>query len=161
MQFSVFFAFADKTEYCENFSKDLFMRTFHKYLCLRSSCYQCGFKTINRNSDITIADFWGVQKIAPEMFDDKGTSLILLQSPKGKGIFDRIKSDVGYLEVDCKKSIQCNSAAFRSVAKPVNRNKFMENIDIVPYDKLVRKYARISLFKKIISITRRVYRKLK
>jgi len=87
--------------------------------------------------------------------------LILLQSPKGKGIFDRIKSDVGYLEVDCKKSIQCNSAAFRSVAKPVNRNKFMENIDIVPYDKLVRKYARISLFKKIISITRRVYRKLK
>jgi coenzyme F420-reducing hydrogenase beta subunit len=145
MCFFVLFVFENETEYRKIHRKDLFIQAFLKDLCLRPSCYQCGFKTINRISDITIADFWGVQNIAPEMFDDKGTSLVLLQSSKGRDIFDKIKSDACYMEVACEKSLQFNKSAFRSCAEPRKRGKFMENIDRFPFDKLVKKYAKLSL----------------
>jgi len=161
MLFSVSFCFANETEYSEVFKKDLFMQAFLKNLCLRSSCYQCGYKTINRNSDITIADFWGVQDIAPKMFDDKGTSLALVQSQKGQILLEKIKSCANFMEVDCKNSLQFNSAAFHSCAEPKNRDKFMENIDMLSFDKLVRKYAKTSLKRKLLSLSGRVYGKFK
>ena len=160
-QFSVSFAFANDTEYCEIFNKDIFMQVFLKDLCLRSSCYQCGFKSVNRTSDITIADFWGVQNVAPKMFDDKGTSLVLTQSPKGQKIFDEIKSDTNFAEVDCEKSLQFNPAAIRSCIKPKNRDKFMKNIDKLPFDKLVKKYERESLLNVVFRFIRRVLGKIK
>jgi coenzyme F420-reducing hydrogenase beta subunit len=161
LQYSVSFAFANKTEYCEIFQKDLFMQAFLKNLCLRKSCYNCGFKTTNRISDITIADFWGVQNIVPEMFDDKGTSLVLLQSVKGQEIFEKIKSDTSFTEVDCEKSLQFNSAAFRSPIKPKNRCKFMKKIDKNSFDKLVKKYTYISSFHKVLIRVRRALGKIK
>ena len=160
-QYSLSFNFVNDREYSQIFQADPFMQAFLKDLCLRSSCYQCGFKSANRISDITIADFWGVQNVAPEMFDDKGTSLVLLQSPKGQEVFDKIKSDTDFAEVDCEKSLQFNTAAFRSCAEPKNRGKFMKNIDKFPFDKLVRKYTKISFTKKIFSFVRKVLGKIK
>lgn len=52
------------------------MQVFLKNVCLRLSCYACHFKGINRRSDITMADFWGINDVYPEINDHKGTSLI-------------------------------------------------------------------------------------
>ena len=148
--YSIQFSFANKTEYCEVFNRDLFMQAFLKNLCLRKSCYCCDFKTINRISDLTIADFWGVQNILPEMFDDKGTSLVLVQSQKGQDIFDKIKTYTTFMEVDCEKSLQFNSAAYRSCVEPYNRDKFIKNIDKLPFDQLVKKYSKVSLIQRLL-----------
>lgn len=165
-QYSVWFAFANQTEYCQISQNDLFMQAFLKDLCLRKSCYNCGFKTINRNSDITIADFWGIENIEPKMFDDKGTSLVLVQSAKGQKIFNEIKAETKFCEVDCGKVFQFNnSAAFRSCIEPKNRDKFMKNIDNFEFDKLVKKYTEDSfmktLSKKFLNFVRKVLRKIK
>jgi len=56
--YSVRFEFSNRTEYEQIFSKDLFMRAFLANLCLRPSCYNCHFKSKERESDITLADFW-------------------------------------------------------------------------------------------------------
>lgn len=153
MQYSLSFFFKNCSEYSENFKNDLFMKAFLKNLCLRKSCHVCSFKTINRISDITIADFWGIQKIEPGMFDDKGTSLVLLQSLKGQDIFDRIKPNTNFLEVNCKKSLEFNPAAFRSCEEHKKREQFLKNIDKLPFDKLVNKYLKSSFcnmfFKKL------------
>ena len=47
---------------------------------MRNSCYHCHFRDLHRISDITISDFWGVEEKCPDMFDNKGTSLILVQT---------------------------------------------------------------------------------
>lgn len=145
MQSSVLFAFTNGTEYCKVFQEDLFISVFFKNLCLRKSCYSCGFKTTNRISDITIADFWGVKNVAPEMFDDKGTSLVLLQSPKGKDLFDKIKSGTTFIGVNFENAVRYNPAAFRSADESKNREKFMKNVDKFYFDKLAKKYTKANV----------------
>ena len=67
-----------------NHRKDPYMQMFLKNLCLRPSCYNCKPKKSESMADITIADFWGVNSILPEMDDDLGTSLIMVQTRKGE-----------------------------------------------------------------------------
>ncbi|MFR2767102.1 MAG: Coenzyme F420 hydrogenase/dehydrogenase, beta subunit C-terminal domain [Thomasclavelia sp.] len=57
---------------------------YFKDLCLRPSCYDCHSKSLHRNSDITLADFWGIKEVCSEMYDNKGTSLVFINSDKGK-----------------------------------------------------------------------------
>ena len=65
--------FANGKQYCEDRWQDLF---FIGYLQCgnfsRPSCYECQFKGFPQKSDITLADFWGIEKIDPSMDKDKG-----------------------------------------------------------------------------------------
>ena len=81
----------DKNKISNSLGKDLFLKAFLSNLCLRKSCYECAFKSLHRQGDITLADYWGVEGIHPEMDDDKGTSLILVNSKKGEILFNNIK----------------------------------------------------------------------
>lgn len=65
------------------FYKNPYSKAFLQNLILRPSCYSCPSKAGRSGSDITIADFWGVDKVCPTMDDDKGTSLILLYTEEG------------------------------------------------------------------------------
>ena len=58
--------------------KNPFMRAFLSDLILRPSCYECKAKAGRSGSDITIADFWGVQDVLPDFDDDMGVSLVLV-----------------------------------------------------------------------------------
>lgn len=73
--------------------KDPFMTFFLSDLSLRPSCYACQAKN-TRMSDMTIADFWGIEEIAPEMDDGKGTSLIITRTNKGQNLFNSIEMDL-------------------------------------------------------------------
>lgn len=66
------------------FTQNPFMNAFLANLILRPSCYTCPAKGGRSNSDITIADFWGIEQVNPELFDDRGTSLVLIHSERGK-----------------------------------------------------------------------------
>lgn len=57
-----------------------FFRCYRNGIIMRNSCYHCHFRDLHRISDITISDFWGVEEKCPDMFDNKGTSLILVQT---------------------------------------------------------------------------------
>ena len=61
---------------------NIFMRGFLQNLYLRPSCYHCHFRCFRSGSDITLADLWGVRRVAPQFDDDKGTSLVLDKSGK-------------------------------------------------------------------------------
>jgi len=140
-RFSVSFLFKNNTEYRQNLRNDLYMRAFLKDVCLRPSCYDCKFKGLNRQSDITLADFWGIQNILPEMDDDKGTSLIIINSEIGRALFDEMKDRMAYQEVDIHEAVKYNSAAIKSVKYNLKRDGFMAEKDSLPFDKLVAKYC--------------------
>ena len=59
------------------------MIAFLNNICLRPSCYQCPAKSGRSHSDITIADFWGVNNFNIDLDDNKGTSLVLINTNKG------------------------------------------------------------------------------
>ena len=140
-RFSVSFLFNNDTEYLQTHDKDLYMQAFLKNVCLRPSCYACNFKTLHRESDITLADFWSIQNVLPEMDDDKGTSLVLVNSDRGKLIFDQIKNKLSYEEVEINKAVICNSTAIKSVEQNPKREKFFEELDELSFDRLVNKYC--------------------
>ncbi len=91
---------------------------------LRPSCYHCVFKTITRNSDITIADAWGVEHYAPEMDDNHGTSLLLVHSLKGKEIMDAILPSITLKDVPLQVSLKSNRRVESSVPMTKVRNRF-------------------------------------
>ena len=76
----------------------------------RESCANCHFKGYSRISDLTVGDFWGVWNIAPEMDDNKGTSLILVQSPKGSALLDSVRGKVVLKPVTAEDSSRHNGA---------------------------------------------------
>ena len=126
--FSVQFEFTNCTEYIQILSEDLYMRSFLRNLTLRPSCYSCAFKTKERSSDFTLADFWGVEKLYPEIDDDKGTSLVILHSKRACEFFDKIKGILKYQEVDVDEAIKYNSAMITSVPQNSDRADFLNLI---------------------------------
>lgn len=75
-------------------SANPFMRGFLSNIYLRPSCYACKCKNGVNHSDLTIADFWGINQIAPEFDDDKGVGLVLLNTKKGEDYFSRLSMDM-------------------------------------------------------------------
>lgn len=71
-----------------------FMRGFLSDIYLRPSCYECKCKNGVNHSDMTIADFWGINQIAPEFDDDKGVGLVLLNTKKGEEYFSILPMDM-------------------------------------------------------------------
>lgn len=135
--YSVWFKFSNGTEHVSTLLEDPYMKVFLSDLCLRSSCYNCAFKTKYRQADITLADFWGVSKILPEINDDKGTSLLILHSSKGKEIFKSISDKIYCCEVNVDDAIKFNSAMIKSVAKPNTRDLFMKSVKNKSFEKAI------------------------
>lgn len=71
------------------FAQNPFMRAFLANIILRPSCYACPAKGGRSKSDMTIADFWGIDQLNPEMFDDRGTSLLLIHTKRGQQALNR------------------------------------------------------------------------
>lgn len=137
-RFSVSISYGNDTEYRQDLTQDLFMKGFLRDLYLRPSCHACAFKSVKRHSDITLADFWGIENILPEMFDDKGTSLVLIQSEKGKTLFKSIEKDLICQSVDMDEALKYNPAAIRPAPTPKNRQLFFQRFDKEPFDKIIR-----------------------
>ncbi|MBU3093644.1 Coenzyme F420 hydrogenase/dehydrogenase, beta subunit C-terminal domain [Clostridium sp. CF011] len=160
--YSVSVLFNNDTEYRKNLTRDVFMRGFLQNLYLRPSCYACKSKSLNRLSDITIADFWGIENIAPELNDDKGTSLVLVNDNKGKKIFQQLQDKMIVGQVDCAEAIKYNPSAIESVPYNPNRDRFFENLDSHSdhISKLIIKYTKINFMKRVYGKMRVILSKL-
>lgn len=104
----------------ETLSKNLYMRLFLSNIILRPSCYSCAAKGGKSKSDITIADFWGIEKIFPECNDDTGYSLILVNTSKG----EKFIPPLSYKTSDYKTIRQLNGGLNAHIITPKNREKF-------------------------------------
>lgn len=80
--------------------EDGYTKLFYTNLPLRPSCGVCPFSGMNRRSDFTIGDYWGVQNVYPDFHDENGVSLLFLNSDRSIEIFESIKNEFDYLETD-------------------------------------------------------------
>ncbi len=95
------------------------------------------FKGIDREGDITLADFWGVDKIKPDLYDKKGISLLFINSEKGLNLFNKIKNNIYYEDVNIYESIKNNISMVESPKKSLKRNLFFKYIDKVTFSQAI------------------------
>lgn len=143
------FTIDQKEKFTQLSSQNEYMKVFLKDLCLRPSCYDCHSKSLHRNSDITLADFWGIKNICPELYDNEGTSLVFINSKKGKELFENIKLDIEYKKVNIEEASKYNPSSYKSVPVPDKRNKYMENIFDNDFNKYSKEYTKTPLLLKI------------
>jgi len=125
-QYSVKFTFENGVVYKESFYTDSYMKLFLNNICLRPSCHDCKFKSLNRLSDISLGDSWGIEKYKPHMDDDKGTSVVLIHSEKGKKLFDLCKEKMTFEEAEIDKILPPSADSRKSVLMHPRRKKFFK-----------------------------------
>lgn len=136
--------FQDDTQY---HSRD-FACIFYSHYGLRPSCYHCPYKSINHPTDFTLADCWGIDKDIPTFNDNKGVSLLLVNSPKAQDIFVYIKRELDYKEVDIRKYMQL---PFRKPCSVNQRRRkvFWKNVETKSFEDIVSKYGNNSVEERI------------
>ena len=128
-KYSVEFTYSDNNRYlCEN-GADPFMRFFVGDYILREACSDCHFKGYSRVSDITLGDFWGIWDVCPEMDDNKGTSLVLLHSQKGKQLFQAVSDRMEVQEVSLEKASKMNPSMLKSSVHRPERMDVLKTIE--------------------------------
>jgi acetyltransferase-like isoleucine patch superfamily enzyme/coenzyme F420-reducing hydrogenase beta subunit len=107
----------------------------------RPSCYDCKFKGFPRHSDITLADFWGIENVDKSLDNDLGTSMVMLTSKKGLAYFDQIKQKIKCKEVEFESVLPGNGAFVSSLDPPkVNREQFFDDLNKYSFDEVALKY---------------------
>ena len=141
----------DGTKFHQNqsLSDNPFLRMFLRNICLRPSCYHCQSKKLASGADLTLGDFWGIWKISPEMDDDRGTSLILVQTQKGAELLRGIEGSIVSKEMPFAISIASNSAYNKSVSRPKERDTFFTDLNAFTFDEMIHKYCALSAKEKI------------
>jgi len=116
--------FENGNRYISSFNENDYMyKLFLNDLILRDSCYECKFKNINRATDISLADFWGIEKTNKKDFDDqKGVSLILVNTKKGYELLKNIENKLDLKEANREECMPYNCFG------ALNRNN---NINII------------------------------
>lgn len=139
--------FTNSSKYMQDLQHDTYMRGFLRNLYLRSSCYHCNYRKQNRITDITLADFWGVDNVIPGMNDHRGTSLVIVQSDKGADLLYHI--DCKKIKCEYRDAIKYNPSYIESPVIHKNRDVFFkcmtENEDI---EKIILECTRDTLYQK-------------
>ena len=129
---------------------------FYKGYVLRPSCYECKFTNFDRPSDITIGDFWGIDKELPDWDDNLGTSILLLNSKKGEEIFRLSNSEFISQEV---KTYGRQPQLEKSATKPSDRKEFWEKYSNFGYSYISSKYAGNSIKDNLKYLAKRILKR--
>lgn len=140
--------FANGAKYERIKDKDAYMCLFLNDYILRDSCFECKYRRLDRVSDITLGDFWGIESIKSSLNDDMGTSLVLVNTNKGKALFDSIKESCEYECHDLQEVMQ--AALVTKLTPPKNRKKFWELYYRKGYGKAAKRYGKRTLKAKVL-----------
>ena len=126
--------------YREDRYHDLFMRGYlEKNFYIRPSCGQCQFKGLTRHSDLTLADFWGINK----QFDaNKGTSMVIVHTTKGQELLSAVREQIVCTERPLAEALNGNPMLLQSVKLSKCGPYFLEQLDHVPFDRAFAKASR-------------------
>lgn len=122
---------------------DHYRRGYHGNYFERPSCYECKFKGIPRIADITLGDFWGIQNIDPELDNNLGTSMVMVNTEKGQNFFNNIISKMELKEFKFNDVLPGNPDAIMggNIRYPsINREQMFHDMDTMRFDELAMKY---------------------
>ena len=126
---------------------DYFLNSYiHLFLynySIRESCFNCVFKGYNRVGDFTLGDFWGIEKNHQAFDDNKGVSLVFLNTKKAKNVFEKVKLNLDYVKSN-KEEVNQLSLTSPPEAKK-DRGQFWKEFNQKGYDFVAKKYSHYGL----------------
>ena len=140
--------------------QDPYMRGFSSGVYLRPSCYSCKSKSGVSHSDLTIADFWGINHLMPSFDDDKGVSLVLVNSERGKAIFEKLPMEVRHSSLATAKRLNGGFCESRKVHP--KRAQFYRRFNTggESIERIVTSILRVPLHKRAVRKAKRLAKQL-
>lgn len=153
--FSMKFEYANKRKrtYSKSLNEDMYLRGFLRNLYLRPSCYNCAFKSLYRNTDLTIGDFWEIKDFS-QNFNMAGTSLVFAHTLRGIKLINEVKDKAKIEEFEDAERIP-NGGLYKSAFYNIDRKAFFKNLDRYDFPVLYKKYFSNKLFTRIKRIISR------
>lgn len=127
------FYFTDGTNADGAFFKD----AFFSHEIIRPACFHCKFKNMNRVSDFTIGDAWGIDEANPAYNDDNGVSLLLVNTQKAEDLWEKIES---VEQIECEMPRYMQPCLMENYDPPANRDAFWKYYKKHGFAKLQKKY---------------------
>lgn len=139
-------------------NNDCYLKGYLDYsLYIRPSCTDCVFKGENRSSDITLGDFWGVERILPN-HGDKGVSAIILNSEKGKQLFEKVKTKLYIHQVEIDDILFGNPSLIKSTEIGPFSDYFYKHFEKIDFIDLLHKIDEMVLWsRKDLSLKDRIF----
>jgi coenzyme F420-reducing hydrogenase beta subunit len=142
----------EKTILKESLHDNIYMRGFLKNLFLRQSCHHCPAKNFASMADISLADYWGIDRFHPEMDDNKGVSAVILYNKKISLSFKKLSLSIK--ETNLRDILSNNSALAISAKAHPKRDEFFEKINKEEFHKLANEFVGEPTLEKIKRKTR-------
>lgn len=124
--------FRNGKQYNKGHESDIMLKLFVNELISRPVCYNCNFRGMNRQADISIGDLWHADRIIKEyeLDADKGVNIVLINTNKGKELFNSL-SNIKSFEITLDKGLEQNAngkitAILNNPKQNINRNRFFE-----------------------------------
>ena len=127
--YSIDFSFENGKKYRSRSSDEPYMKWFIGEICLRPSCSNCKFRESPYPADITLGDAWGIGNYMPQMDDDRGTSVVLVNTEKGERLWEQLYPRMTVSRGDPERLLAPNGAARKSVRPHPKRKQFFAAID--------------------------------
>lgn len=140
-RYSLVVEFKNSSIYSSDVVEDLYLRGFVSDLYLRNSCHHCAFKGSKHMGDLTLGDFWGIGEIAPELYDGRGTSVIVVNTNVGSTMLNLIAEQLYMKKVDSKKAMEHNPSYFKSSSENYLRGWFIKRLGKTHIKSLLEAYC--------------------
>lgn len=124
-----------------------YLTMFFKGLINRPSCYSCRFTNVKRASDMTIGDYWNINRVNKDFEDNLGVSCVLINSPKGMTFINKIKDQLNCIKTELTPALQ--ECLQRPVTKTNSREIFWKNYNLHGYEWCVTRYGHKTVGDKI------------
>lgn len=133
--------FSDSSDnaYLVNPACDTYLRAFCSELFSRKCCHHCLFRSFKSGSDITIGDFWGVEKSCPELDDDKGVSAVCCNSGKGAAMFNVVREQLQSIPSTVQMVARNNKTLLGNHKMNKRRTLFFSKVSDTNFDELVER----------------------
>lgn len=116
-----------------------YYRIFANDYIAREGCASCRFTYLNRAGDITVGDFWGIQDIHPDMYDNQGASMVLINSQRGLDLWNMVKDAYEWSESTVKKAFKKNHS--KPITYKIDQDEFFYRMNKgEPIDKLLEEF---------------------
>ncbi len=119
---------------------DPYYYSFLRGRIYRPVCYQCKYATSMRPGDISIGDYWGVEEFHPSIPTENGVSAILINTEKGKEIFDNIKEKVYCFSTSLENISSRNEQLIRPSSQYKYRDRIYSHLSKWTFEKLANRY---------------------
>lgn len=124
------------------YTQSTFYYAFKKYLIFRESCYDCQYTTKERVSDITLADFWGIEKYDFKGTTDKGVSMLITNTENGEEIVNAISDAMIIKEFPLQYGINSNHCFTHSTKKPAKRDAILDLFEKEGWNAVEKQYLK-------------------